>query len=318
MDYNLENKILLSEESEYKGLYSWSLQEVDKEDRKVGSKLIPWKWNLYFTASELRHNYSIDIYKSEESSADEDSEPTQDSENISGILHSGICSDGKSLEDDVLYSMFGTNRRINHFHLSIRKAKEDSVKAECRILGIVSYTAEIDFSEKTTDDNVYINLVLMPQQFNKIAELIKAKRVDILQIYLSDVSGFYSDWSPSISTSHIKILTDSKDHKVIVKDDSKIDPPRLGDVGECSMTVIQRHALNPKQDLRGGNIDKLFEEPEDYDEDEVNEEGEAQESQLKDKSSLMLSQLARNEMVLKKLITPIWLIFTILCFFLIK
>lgn len=312
MDYHLENKVLLSEESKYKSLYSWSLQEFDKEGKQVGCDMIPWIWSLYFTASELRHNYSINIYSKEESDTEEDPESTQDSENISGILHSGTCSDGKSLEDEVLYSMFGTNRIINHFRLSIRKANEGGEKPKCSIIGFVSYTSESDFRKEITDDDVYVDLILTPQQFNKIAELIKTKRVDILEIRLRGVSGFYSDWSPSISTNYIKILTDSDEHKVIILENSKIDPPRLGDVSEFNMTVIYRHTLNPRQDLRGINIDKLFEE------DEDNENYETQESQLRDNSSLVPSQSRSNEISLKKLTIPIWLIFIILCFLFIK
>ncbi len=33
MDYHLEREIRLSEESDYKSLYSWSLQEYDKEGK---------------------------------------------------------------------------------------------------------------------------------------------------------------------------------------------------------------------------------------------------------------------------------------------
>lgn len=63
MDYNLENKILLSEDSEYKNLYSWSLQEFNKEGEKIGKDQIPWCWSLYFTASELRLCHSFEINK---------------------------------------------------------------------------------------------------------------------------------------------------------------------------------------------------------------------------------------------------------------
>lgn len=61
MDYHLENEVLLSEKSKYKSLYSWSLQEFNKEGRQIGADQIPWEWSLYFTASELRHDHSINI-----------------------------------------------------------------------------------------------------------------------------------------------------------------------------------------------------------------------------------------------------------------
>ena len=61
MDNHLERKIRLSEEPEYKNLYSWSLQEFDGDGNKIGSDQVPWEWSLCFTASELRHNRYIQI-----------------------------------------------------------------------------------------------------------------------------------------------------------------------------------------------------------------------------------------------------------------
>jgi hypothetical protein len=314
VDYHLEKKILLNNESEYNSLYSWSLQEFNNENEKIGSDQIPWQWSLYFTASEFRYIYSIDINKSDESAIDDSEESNRESEVITAILHSGVCRDGESLENEVLYSMFGTNRLLNHLDLKIYKVKEDD-NERCHIWGGVSYTSEIDFRDETVDDYVIIKLGLSPQRFDKIAELIKNQRVDVLEITLSMVSGFYAEWSPSISTSMIKILTnsilgDSQDQEVITLDDCEIDPPRLGDIGEFSMRIIQRNKLNPKQDLRSINIDELFEEPDD-------EENLLEEQKYKENSS-MLSQLVRNEAALTKLHIPVWFIFIILCIFILK
>jgi hypothetical protein len=313
MDYHMENKILLSEDSEYKNLYSWSLQEFNNEGKKIGRDQISWQCGLYFTASELRHYYSINISKSKNN---EDKKPTQESEVITAILHPGTCYDGKTLKDDVSYSMFGTNRTIKKFTLRIQKIEDDSDNEFCRIRGYVSYTAEVDFRDITTDDTIDITLRLLPQRFNKIAELIKTQRIDILGLYLDEVSGFYSEWSPSISTGSIKVLAAQEEQVVVKKDDCKINPPRLGEVSEFDLGITRRHKLNLKQDLGSINIDKLF-----YDFDGTSEEStteeEFQESQS-DKASSMLSQLAHNETALNQLRIPIWFIFVILCIFLIK
>lgn len=311
MDYHIENKILLSEDSEYKSLYSWSLQEFNNKGEKIGFDQIPWRWDLNFTASELRYHYSVNKNKSNN---DEDS--TQENEFITAILHPGICRDGQSLEDDVSYSMFGTNRIIKEFILRIQKIEDGGDNELCYLLGIVSYTTELDFRKITTDDTIDITLRLSPQRFNKIAELIKTQLIDILELALVGVPGFYSEWSPSISTENIKILSAQEEPVVIKKDGCKIDPPRLGEVIEFSLVIIQRHKLNLKQDLRGVNIDKLFYDFDDSSEESIEKEG-SQESQS-DKASLMLSQLTRNEKALNQLRIPIWLIFIILCFLLIK
>ena len=180
----------------------------------------------------------------------------------------------------------------------------------------MSYTTEIDFRDETTDDVVEIYLSLAPNRFNRLVELIKDRRADIVQIRLGRVSGFYSEWSPSISTKNIKILTALEDMKIIFPNNCEITPPRLGDVGEFNISITQRNILNPKQDLRQIDMVKLFEEPDGYEEDVYERQGHA-ESQP-DVTSLLLAKLGGNEIALAKLRTPLWLILFVLLFLLIK
>ena len=98
--------------------------------------------------------------------------------------------------------------------------------------------------------------------------------MNILQIRLRGVSGFYSEWSPSIRTNNVKVLTASKEQVIITEGSCEITPPRLGDVDEFDMTVIQCHKLNSKQDQKNFNIDKPFKEPNDYEEDSIDEKQE--------------------------------------------
>ena len=149
---------------------------------------------------------------------------------------------------------------------------------------------------------------LSPQRFNNLAEIIKTQTVDIVQVRLERVSGFYSEWSPSISTSSVKILTGYDDHKVICADDCDITPPRLGQVGEFNLSMVKRCKLNPKQDFRSINIHKLFEE-EEIEETDL-EEGFA--ITEPDTNTVLLAQLARNEAATKKIRTPLWFIFILL------
>ncbi|MBT6250423.1 MAG: hypothetical protein HN915_09640 [Candidatus Marinimicrobia bacterium] len=308
MDYHLNRKIKLSEEPEYKNLYSWSLQELNEDGEKIGSDQVPWGWSLYFTASELRYIKSIEIEKEPDDEEDEISSEEKDGESIYVFLHPGICRDGRWLEDDTSYSMLGTDRKIKQFGLRISKAAKDNDE-KCHIWGCVSYTAEIDFRDETVDDTVEIYLNLIPKQFDQIAEQLKFRQIDTFQVRLGGVSGFYSEWSPSISTRNIKILAASDDQEVQTPEGCKIEPPRLGNVREFSLTVTERHKLDPKQDLRPIDIDKVFEDAEDYEEDFAEE---YQEPEV-DKSELLLVQLAKNEAVFARLSTPVWLIFFILC-----
>lgn len=308
MDYHLNRKIKFSEESEYKNLYSWSLQELNEDGETIGRKQIPWGWTLYFTASELRYSKSIEIEKELDEEENEVSSEDKDGESIYAILHPGICRDGRWLEDDTSYSMLGTDRKIKQFGLRISKADED-VDEQCHIWGCVSYTDEMDFREETVDDNVEIYLSLKPKQFDQIAEQLKSRQIDTFHVRLGGVSGFYSEWSPSISTSNIKILAASDDQVVQIPEGSKVELPRLGNVREFSLTVTERHKLDPKQDFRPIDFEKVFEEAEDY-EDDFAEQHQAPEV---NKSELLLTQLTRNEVTFTKLRTPVWLIFFILC-----
>ena len=148
MDYHLERKIRLCEDSENKSLYPWSLQEFNKKGEKVGNDQIPWRWSLYFTASELNHSRSIDFDKSNDSEGEEDNKPVEESEIISAILHPGRCNDGKWLENDTSYSMLGTDRRVKEFGLQIYKLEEGDDNERCNLWGCVSYTAETDLKSK--------------------------------------------------------------------------------------------------------------------------------------------------------------------------
>ncbi|EPJ43199.1 MAG: hypothetical protein OFPII_43270 [Osedax symbiont Rs1] len=207
--------------------------------------------------------------------------------------------------------MFGTGRTINDIVLKIFKIEGDSKKEDgfCSLWGGVSYTFDNDFTEETTDDILMIHLWLSPDKFNNLAETIKTKKVDSFELDLSKVSGFYSEWSPSISTNNIKVLTaDKTTQKISIPPKCKIIPPRLKGVNEFNISIIQRNKLNPKQDLRGIDINSLFEEQEEIVEDDwdddISEETEA--------NTLLLGQLSRNELALDKLQTPLWLISIVL------
>lgn len=245
MSYHLENEIMLIEKNG-----DWFIQEFDKDGNKIGGEQVPWRWGLYFTADELHYSYSMKI--SDESDTDNNAHQNEDEEVITAILRPGHCSSDKYLRDKVTYSMFGTNRTINKFHLCIYKCEteiEDD-NEKCRMWGEVSSTSEnVNFEVETTDDEMGITLYLSPEQFDIAAETIKAKRINILEIYLARVFGFYSsEWSRMITTEEIKVLTNLECQKVITPHDCKIEPHTLGKIGKCYMRLIQHHKFNLKGD----------------------------------------------------------------------
>lgn len=311
MDYHLERKIQLSTESEYKSLYSWAIQELDEQSQQIGQNLVPWEWTLYFVASELRYNYSICL---QNSTRDTESNIIE-SESITAILHPGFCRDG-NIEDQVLYSMLGTNREIKNFHLKIYRNKEPGENEKCFMSACISSSYEIDFRQITDHDTLEVILHLSAPRFNKMVEIINTGLEQIMQLQLGQVDGFYSEWSPSIFTSYIKILTSIKEQEVINKNNCEIKPSRLGNVGEFNATFIHRCKLNSKQDLAPIHIDKLFDESLNH--EEMTNQTEECNAIEKRKYSLIIEQLINNKATLDKLLIPIWLIFALLCIHLLR
>ena len=54
------------------------------------------------------------------------------------------------------------------------------------------------------------------------------------------MAGFYSEWSPSISTRNVKVLTKGSEHKITLPPGHQFEPPRLGNVGEAKLYINRR------------------------------------------------------------------------------
>jgi hypothetical protein len=302
MEYHFDHRIRLSQESEYKNLYSWSLQEISDTGEQIGSDQVPWHWSLYFSASELRYNKELSI---ERQGDPEDLLPSQkgvsSAESISAVLHSGVTDADGFFEREAVYSMLGTNRQIQKFSLSIRPLETDESNEVCSVWGGVSYTSEIDFRTETEDDILQISVVVSPERFKEFRDLINHVRPDVFFVRLRWVSGFYSEWSPSISTNRIKVLTRGSEHKVEAPEGCEVVPPRLGEVGEFALTAARRNALVLKR------------EPDVWEEkDELVKTEEAGHSDLEQSPNGLMKQLARNQATLEGLKWPIWAIVILL------
>lgn len=307
VDYHLDRKIKLSEKSEYKNLYSWSLQEFNEKGEKLGSDQVPWEWGLYFSASELRYSRSIAF-------EGDGALQVEESESIAAVLRSGTWGEERWLDDETSYSMFGTNRTIKEFNIVVTKA-DNGDEEKCRVWGCVSYTTEVDFREETVDDTVQIYLSIYPERFDAIKEQVQSRRVDCLQIRLRRVSGFYSEWSPSTRARNIKVLTASSDQEVLTKDGSKIEPPRLGDVGEFNITLTRGYNLPPKQERKSDDNATAIGR-DDY--QDADNDGEEHWKSPTNRDEALLMEILRSQAALNSLRIPIWLIFIILCIVLIK
>jgi hypothetical protein len=307
MDFRLDKKITINDNTKHSSLYNWCLNEYDTNGTKGERDLIPWNYDLYFTGSSLK---VVNELFYEPKYDEEYNEKKFDESNkrsvIIGKFHSGLCRDGEYLTDEVTYSMFGTNRKFNDFEVRIT-ASETNVEI-CRVDGCPSYAYEVDFSDKIAKDYVQLNLNINLDKFNKLLDLIEAKKVDSAVLRLGNVSGFYSDWSPSISTSFVKILTNA--HKISNSESIPIVTPVLGDIGEFSLSLITVNKLNVKIDNLNFDIDKAFEqiEVEEVFDDDAH-------------SSVTINNIENSDLTAKavdKLKLPLWLIFIVLVLLLSK
>lgn len=233
MEHHTDRRVILSTDSEYKSLYSWSLQELDAEGQKIGLDQIPWAWTLYFTATELALSDTLTIepdYRGEDGTQSN----VRDRQNIRAKLAPGDPWD-RSRSRYPTFSMLGTDRTISNFQLFIERLEGDEDKERSTVWGSVSYTFDLDFQDETSGDEIIFQLYVRPETFARYAAKVSAGEVDEAVLQISHVDGFYSDWSPGISTDDVKVLTSHKEHAVEVPESCDLVPPRLGKVGEVEL-----------------------------------------------------------------------------------
>lgn len=229
MKHHIDRRIILNKDSEFRSLYRWSLQELDADGKKVGSDQIPWDWDLYFTASELALIDTITIEPDYQHASEDEKMAVRERQFIRAKLRPGDPRD-QGCYNQTSYSMFGTHRKISAFELYIEELRDSDEQERCTVWGNVSYTTDIDFRDISADDCVIFYLYVQSNRFTRYAEKIATSAVDEAGLCVGRVAGFYSHWSPSISTDEIKVLTKNKEHKVEIPSDCGIDPPQLGEV----------------------------------------------------------------------------------------
>lgn len=292
MDHHFERRVRLDQEPEYKNLYEWSLQEFDADDRKTTRDQIPWQHNSFFTCHEMRLIDSIGIEKDYRLNEEDRKTEIRERRYIYGSLTPGHPKDHAWL-DHTSYSMFGTEREISKFDLRIQRMLDREKQEYCQAWGSVSYTSEVDFRDETEDDCIVFYLFVNAETFARYESLIAASAVDEATFRVSGVAGFYSDWSPSISTSSIKVLTGHKEHEVDIPEGCMIDPPRLREVDEAELIlnrIIRLASATPvpseDDDIMGADDGDLAVSP-----DEVSRAQAAKQTSALTKSVKLLSSL---------------------------
>jgi hypothetical protein len=251
VDFHLERGLRLNTKPEHGTLYRWAINEIDAQGQQIGHDQIPWAWTLNFTATSCVLCDSIDIgdIRSRKSSfemknttpAPPDKIETVQQQVIRVQLRSGHPRDGEDFFRGTTFSMFGTDRVIKSFQLEIHPIVDPTNQESCSAWGCVSYTAEIDFRHETQDDCIVFYLFVKPETFARYGAKVAHGLVDEMILSVGSVAGFYSEWSPSISTHNVKVLTpDREEQKIAFPPGHQVEPPRLGYVGTAKLYINRR------------------------------------------------------------------------------
>lgn len=257
MDYKIEKTVTYCEERELKNLYKWYLLEDIEKKLDYPKKLVPYWSSVFFFASKLELSRNINVEFNDQGDDFETKSFAESGENIviSGSLHSGRCINGKNLEYDVRYSLFGTDREVKEFSIRIQKSI-DGVEL-CHFNASLSYEYELDFYTEELPDCVHIDLCLNEEKFNNLVKLVEAKSIDSVILTLGQVRGFYSVWSPQLYNREVKILTGDVEIDEL-KDGVKIY--KVGEVGKCDLSLLTTNKLNIKNNFQHESVEHMFQD----------------------------------------------------------
>lgn len=236
MKNHYDRKIVYSTEREHESLYKWSLKELDSGGTQVGGDWLQWAWSLEFKAQ----NASI-----QQSWSTHDRYAVSDGNIDPKIIQSRfIHAELEPFSHDgwpPRYSMLGSDRTVTNFILRVEQISDEQAE-RCTLDGMVQSTMEINFRDVTQEDTLWIYFHFHAATFARYADRIIADEVDSLRVRIGRVAGFYADWSPSITTDRIGILTSNSDHEVgEVPEDVSL--ARLGDVGEANLYLAREANL---------------------------------------------------------------------------
>jgi hypothetical protein len=238
MEYHMDRRLKVVSNTMHKSLYTLCINEIDENDNVIGRDYIPWIWSLRFSASRISisddlnilepYNVNYNLLRTEDVSFKNDEHSVRDSRCIVADLY----------PDNVPFIMFGSDRAIKNFYLTIRPIGEGEGTESCSLWGLVSWTRENeDFISQTSPDEIGFDLMVKPSIFERYVERISLGTADEIHFSAGRVAGFYSRWNPSISTNMIKVLARGREQELQIPADLKFEPPRLGSIGECSLQI---------------------------------------------------------------------------------
>jgi hypothetical protein len=235
MEYHVDHAVWLHTNPEYKSLYPWAICEADGS--RVQRDQIPWPWTLHFSVTKCGLTDQIEIEETP-------SKYVTPRQTIGISLRPTSWRSGKYIHG-ASFSMFGTTRRIQNFSLQVTPLAKPDETERCSAWGCVSYTSEIDFRTDTTDDCLCFYLQVKPETFARFVQIIDLGTFGSAIFTVGSVDGFYSDWSPSISTEAVKVLVPGKEQNLEVPAGFQGEIPRIGRVGQAKLQFHRQISLPP-------------------------------------------------------------------------
>jgi hypothetical protein len=247
MDFHLDYGLRLHTEPEYKSLYSWAINEVGADGSSIGQDQIPWRWTLNFSATSCVLTNRFEIAAPFSLRRDESDDPPRIE--TSQVIRMTLRS-SEWRHRDVTFSMLGTKRAIRDFTLEVRRFDTSEHAEFCSAWGSVSYTAENDFRYETVGDCIWFYLYVKPETFARYVALIDQGAIDDVLFSVGGVDGFYSEWSPAVSTRSVKVLLSGDEHKFDLPPDFQGEPLRLGRVRDARLLLNRRLELDKNSPSR--------------------------------------------------------------------
>lgn len=254
MNYQLEKKITINRDTKHKSLYEWCLNEIGTDGKLQTRDLIPFRWGLYFTGTSLQVSTSVNVVR------DSKTDETKSVKNTSiyGKFYSGICRDGENLSDDVEFSIFGTDRTVKEFSVTINETSDDMQEA-CWLTAFPSYeTEDANFCKYYEDDFIGFQINLSKDKFNELVNLIENRAIDSVKLITKNVCGIYSDWTPTITTRAVKVLT--TDNVIDGADVKDFEGTTATLVGDFNIQFTTQVPLNIKPHLPNVDFANEFSE----------------------------------------------------------
>ena len=306
MDYLLERKVKINREPEYKSLYSWCLNELDENDKVIGRDLVPFAWRFWFTGASLNVTTKLEVERDFET----DASKASTSKTIRGKFYSGICFDGKNLDDEVSFSIFGTARTIKEFSVSISEVASEKEEV-CWFTAFPSFESEgAEFQTVIENDYAGFDIYVHSEKFNELVKLIESRSLNSVSFSVKGVDGVYAHWTPTIKTYAAKILT--TDNVIEGVGETKFEGSTVSKVEEFSINFTSQTSLNLKQNLQSIDFSKAFED--DFEDDFEIDKLDTPQTNI----SSNIVNLQPLVEVIKSLKVAMWFVFAALLFLLFK